>query len=48
MTRWASVKKPWRSIKIKDKWGFDEVAKQGVKNPWTAQDGTGVGPLPPL
>lgn len=35
-------------LSFKDKWGFDEVAKQGVKNPWTAQDGTGVGPLPPL
>ena len=35
-------------LSFKDKWGFDEVAKQGVKHPWTPAKGKGVGPLPPL
>lgn len=35
-------------LSFKDKWGFDEVARQGVKSPWQAAEGLSVGPLPPL
>ena len=35
-------------LSFKDKWGFDEVAKAGVKTPWQAATGKTVGPLPPL
>ena len=35
-------------LSFKDKWGFDEVAKAGVKSPWQAATGKDVGPLPPL
>ncbi len=35
-------------LSFKDKWGFDEVAKAGVKKPWQVATGVDVGPLPPL
>ncbi len=35
-------------LSFKDKWGFDEAAKQGLKTPWQAAAGKGTGPLPPL
>lgn len=35
-------------LSFKDKWGFDEAAKAGLKTPWTAITGKEVGPLPPL
>ena len=35
-------------LSFKDKWGFDEAAKQGLKTPWQAAAGRQVGPLPPL
>lgn len=35
-------------LSFKDKWGFDEVAKKGLKTPWKAATGVDVGPLPPL
>lgn len=35
-------------LSFKDKWGFDEVAKAGVKTPWQAATGKDIGPLPPL
>lgn len=35
-------------LSFKDKWGFDAVAKQGLKAPWQAATGAQVGPLPPL
>ncbi len=35
-------------LSFKDKWGFDEVAEQGLKTPWQPQPGHDAGPLPPL
>lgn len=35
-------------LSFKDKWGFDDAAKQGLKSPWQAVQGIEVGPLPPL
>ncbi len=35
-------------LSFKDKWGFDEVAKTGLKTPWLSATGKEVGPLPPL
>lgn len=41
-----AVRQYKKVLSFKDKWGFDDAAKQGVKTPWTpASD---VGPLPPL
>ncbi|MBO7238722.1 MAG: hypothetical protein J6U96_05570 [Elusimicrobiaceae bacterium] len=34
-------------LSFKDKWGFDDVAKAGLKTPWQGATGKGVGPLPP-
>lgn len=34
-------------LSFKDKWGFDEAAKAGLKTPWKAATGKDVGPLPP-
>ena len=34
-------------LTFKDKWGFDEAAKAGLKTPWQAATGKAVGPLPP-
>lgn len=34
-------------LSFKDKWGFDEAAKAGLKTPWQAATGKDVGPLPP-
>ena len=46
--REKAVKQYNKVLSFKDKWGFDEVAKQGKKTPWQKADGAGVGPLPPL
>lgn len=35
-------------LSFKDKWGFDDAAKHGLKSPWQAVQGVDVGPLPPL
>jgi len=34
-------------LTFKDKWGFDDFAKAGLKNPWQAATGKETGPLPP-
>lgn len=34
-------------LSFKDKWGFDEAAKIGLKSPWKPATGKQVGPLPP-
>lgn len=43
-----AVKQYKKVLSFKDKWGFDEAAKQGLKTPWTPSEGAGTGPLPPL
>lgn len=35
-------------LSFKDKWGFDDFAKTGLKTPWLSATGKEVGPLPPL
>lgn len=35
-------------LSFKDKWGFDEVAKAGLKTPYQVPANGDVGPLPPL
>ena len=35
-------------LSFKDKWGFDDLAKTLLKNPYQRPDGPDVGPLPPL
>jgi len=34
-------------LSFKDKWGFDDFAKAGLKQPWQPATGKDVGPLPP-
>ena len=34
-------------LSFKDKWGFDDFAKAGLKTPWQAATGKATGPLPP-
>ena len=34
-------------LAFKDKWGFDDFAKMGLKSPWKKGTGKDVGPLPP-
>ena len=46
--REKAVKQYQKVLSFKDKWGFDEVAKQGKKTPWVKTEGRGIGPLPPL
>lgn len=35
-------------LSFKDKWGFDDAARQGMRAPWAAAEGAAVGPLPPM
>ncbi|WP_458401920.1 tetratricopeptide repeat protein [Candidatus Avelusimicrobium sp.] len=42
------AKKQYKKVlSYKDKWGFDEIAREGLKNPWKPATGKGTGPLPP-
>lgn len=34
-------------LSYKDKWGFDEIAQEGLKTPWAPATGKDIGPLPP-
>lgn len=46
--REEAVRQYKKVLSFKDKWGFDEAAKEALKTPWTPAPGAGVGPLPPL
>lgn len=46
--REKAVKQYQYVLSFKDKWGFDELAKTLVKNPYRAPEQGDAGPLPPL
>ena len=44
----AKAEKQYKKVlSYKDKWGFDEIAREGLKTPWKAATGKETGPLPP-
>lgn len=46
--RREKAKKQYKKVlSFKDKWGFDEIAQEGLKTPWKARTGRNIGPLPP-
>ena len=46
--RREKAKKQYKKVlSFKDKWGFDEIAQEGLKTPWKAATGKEIGPLPP-
>ena len=45
--REKAIKQYQKVLSFHDKWGFDEIAQEGLKTPWKAAIGKETGPLPP-